>query len=96
MTSYVNLLEKYCWFDGFYRRAVDAELDLVLAWSNGEKWAIEVKRSSNPVPSKGFYFACDDLVVSKRLIVFPGEHSHRVAEHTEAVPLATALELIGS
>lgn len=80
----------------FYRTAVGAELDLVLAWPNGEKWAIEVKRSSNPVPSKGFYFACDDLAVSKRLIVFPGEHSHRVAAHTEAVPLATALELIGS
>jgi predicted AAA+ superfamily ATPase len=44
----------------FYRSSGGAEVDLLLAWPNGELWAIEVKRSLSPKVERGFHAACDD------------------------------------
>jgi uncharacterized protein len=50
----------------YYRTAGGAEIDLVLEFSIKEKWASEIKRSTTPTLSKGFYIACEDIKASKR------------------------------
>ena len=46
---------------GYYRTAGGAEIDLVVDMGAGEIWAIEIKRSTAPSVSRGFYNACEDL-----------------------------------
>lgn len=55
-----------------YRTARGEEVDLVLVQGGTPRAAIEVKRSSAPTMSAGFHRACDDLGVSQRYLVHPG------------------------
>lgn len=71
---------------GFYRTATGAEIDLLLEWPD-EKWAIEVKRSLNPVPERGFYSAIDDVKPSRSFVVYPGTERFRIAPNIEAISL---------
>ena len=57
----------------FYRTQVGAEIDLVLERGGKPEIAIEVKRSMAPSPEKGFAIACDDLQISQRYVVYPGQ-----------------------
>lgn len=70
----------------FYRTAAGAEMDLVLELG-GEHglWAIEVKRSLAPAPSKGFHHAREDLQPARTFIVYPGQDRY---------PLSTGVEII--
>ena len=80
----------------FYRTSGGAEIDLLLAWPDGQLWAVEIKRSLTPKPERGFYSACEDLAPSRKFIVYPGAERYRVAADIEAVPLAElAKELYG-
>ncbi len=71
---------------GFYRTAAGAEIDLVLQMGKKGLWAIEIKRSLTPQPSKGFWLACEDLRPSAKFMVYPG---------TETFPLKDGLQVIG-
>ena len=71
---------------GFYRTSAGAEIDLVLALGPKRLWALEVKRSLTPRPSKGFWLACEDLEPDLRFVIYPG---------TERFPLKDGLEAIG-
>lgn len=73
----------------FYRTSGGAEVDLLLAWPNGELWAIEVKRSLSPKVERGFHAACDDLAPARKLVVYPGNESFPLGNDILAVPLAT-------
>lgn len=55
----------------FYRTSNGAEVDLVLEFRSGATWVIEVKRSSAPTVSKGFYTAATDLGAARQLLVAP-------------------------
>lgn len=55
----------------FYRTSNGAEVDLVLEFRSGSTWVIEVKRSSAPSVSKGFYTAATDLGAVRKLLVAP-------------------------
>jgi uncharacterized protein len=72
----------------FYRTSHGAEIDLVLAWPDGEEWAIEIKRSLAPTLERGFYSALADLEPQRALIAYPGAEHYRLAPPIEAVPLA--------
>lgn len=72
----------------FYRTSGGAEIDLLLAWPDGQLWAVEIKRSLTPKPERGFYSACEDLTPSRKFVVYPGAERYRVAADIEAVPLA--------
>jgi predicted AAA+ superfamily ATPase len=74
------------WTAWFYRSAGGAEIDLVFENARG-RYAIEIKRSLTPVPSKGFAQACDDLSVRKRYLVYPGTTRFPHDAQTEFVPL---------
>lgn len=71
---------------GFYRTATGAEIDLVLEWPD-EKWAIEVKRSLNPAPERGFYSAIEDVQPTRSFVVYPGVERYRIAPNIEAISL---------
>ena len=67
------------------------EFDLLLEFGPGRLWAVEVKRSLNPQPAKGFHLACDDVKATHRFVVYPGKERYRLDASTEAVPLSVLL-----
>ena len=69
----------------FYRSSGGAEVDLVLALPGRGPWAIEIKRSLTPRPSRGFHSACEDIEPERKFVVYPGEHRYSIAEDIEAV-----------
>ena len=71
----------------FYRSSGGAEVDLLLLWPNGERWAIEIKRSTVPKLERGFHSACEDLQPARKLVVYPGQESYRLREDVHAVSL---------
>jgi predicted AAA+ superfamily ATPase len=71
----------------FYRTSGGAEIDLVLRWPEGHEWAIEVKRSLSPRPTRGMRSAMQDLDPERSFIVYPGKDRYRVDEQIEVVSL---------
>ncbi|MDE0169052.1 MAG: ATP-binding protein [bacterium] len=69
----------------FYRSSGGAEIDLVLTLPGRGPWAIEVKRSLDPRPRKGFHSACGDVRPEAKLVVYPGAERYRVTEDIEAI-----------
>lgn len=72
----------------FYRSNAGAEIDLLLAWTSGELWAIEIKRSLTPKLERGFYTACTDLNPTRKFVIYPGTERYRITADIEAIPLA--------
>jgi predicted AAA+ superfamily ATPase len=76
----------------FYRTSNGAEVDLVLEFRSGETWIVEIKRSSAPTVSKGFYAAASDLGSVRKLLVAPVEQTYPMKDGIEVMnPLAAAL-----
>lgn len=77
----------------FYRTQAGAEVDLVLEFDPGNRWAIEIKRStSRPAPSKGFHTACDDLQAQRRIVVYGGTRAFPQPNGVETLPLDELME----
>ena len=76
----------------YYGTPGGAEIDLVLEFSGKEKWAIEIKRSSVPALSKGFYLACEDIKPERRYVVYSGTESFSMANGVTAVSLYELME----
>ena len=75
----------------FYRTRAGAEIDLLLQLPNQQLWAIEIKRSSAPRTSRGFELAANDLGVSNRILVYPGDEEFPLSGETTTAPLKTAM-----
>lgn len=78
----------------FYRTSGGAEIDLLLVLPDGGLWAMEIKRSLDPRPSRGFHEACEDLHPSRRIVVYPGEESFPVSASVRAIGLREAVESV--
>ena len=77
----------------FYRTQAGAEVDVVLEFDPGNRWAVEIKRSaSRPTPSKGFHTACADLEVQRRFVVYGGTRAFPQPNGVETLPLARLME----
>ena len=64
-----------------YRSSGGAEIDLVVTLPGRGPWAIEVKRSLNPRPRKGFHSGCSDVRPESKFVVYPEQSatgSHRI------------------
>ncbi len=80
----------------FYRTSHGAEADLILTFRNGETLVIEVKRSSAPTVSKGFYLAATDVGATRKLLVAPVESSFPMKNGVEVMnPLAVSTLIAG-
>ena len=80
---------------GYYRTTGDAEVDLVIEIGS-ELWAIEIKRSSAPTVSRGFYSACEDLRPTRMIVVYAGDESFPMARDIEVVSVMDAMSLFAS
>lgn len=82
---------------GFYRTAAGAELDVVVELGS-KKYGFEIKFSSAPTVTKGFWQACQDVGVQHAYVVAPvpqGWPMKSTAAHTVDVisPLQLAWAL---
>ena len=80
----------------FYRSAAGAEIDLVLELPKGQRWAIEIKRSSAPAVSRGFHTAAADLEATARYVVHAGRDSFPLAHGVVAMTLADMQRALGA
>ena len=81
----------------FWRTSGGAEIDLLLVWPDGKKWAVEIKRSLSPKLERGFHSAQEDLKPERSFVVYPGTERYRISETVEAISLRDlALELRAS
>lgn len=75
----------------FYRTSHGAEVDLVLEFRSGVTWVVEIKRSSAPTLSKGFYIAALDVKASRKILVAPVDNPYPMREGVEVMnPLLAA------
>ena len=65
------------WNHYFYRTSSGVELDLVLEKA-GKTIAVEIKASTSPKPSKGFWEAVKDIKANKKYIIAPVKDSYPV------------------
>ena len=80
----------------FYRTSAGAEIDLLLSWGNSDLWIIEIKRSLDPHPRRGFHHARQDLAPTRSFVAYPGNERYRISEGLEAIPIAElAAEIAG-
>lgn len=79
----------------FYRTAAGAEIDLVLEFG-GRKgtWAVEIKRSLNAKPKRGFYNALEDIKPKRAFVVHGGTDQFPLADDIEAIGLRALMDLI--
>jgi predicted AAA+ superfamily ATPase len=78
----------------FYRTSHGAEVDLVLEFRGGETWVIEVKRSSAPTVSKGFYLAAADVGAVRKLLVAPVAQPYPMKDGLEVMSPLQAVALL--
>lgn len=78
------------WQLSFYRTASGAEMDVVAERGN-QKIGFEIKYSSAPALSKGFWSAMSDLKLDRAYVIAPIESGYPLATDVDVVP-ATELE----
>jgi len=80
----------------FFRTANGAEIDLLLCRGGKPRIAIEIKRSTAPVPSPGLYRSATSLGVDRVLVVYPGEETYPLKNGVIATPLLSLEDALAS
>jgi len=78
---------------GFYRTAAGAELDLVIERGT-RKVGVEIKFSSSPKPTKGFWQSLQDLQIDRAYVIAPVLRRYPLAEGVEVVPVAEVTTIL--
>lgn len=78
----------------FYRTSAGAEIDLVIEGRARRRYAIEIKRSSAPAVSKGFWNGRDDVKASEAIVIYPGDESIPLGAGVQAVGLHDAVRWV--
>jgi predicted AAA+ superfamily ATPase len=78
----------------YYRTAGGAEIDLVLEFGVGEKWAIEIKRGASLALKRGFYEACADIKPDKTFVIYGGADTFPLEGGITALPLQDFMNLL--
>lgn len=72
---------------GFYRTSAGAEIDLVMRLrGHAAPVAVEVKYSSTPKPTRGFWNALDDLGIERAFVIHPGKEEYPLDARVTAWP----------
>ncbi len=82
------------WQAAYYRAAKGDEIDLVMT-KRGRRVGIEVKASSAPSLTRGFWTAYDDLELTEAYVVAPVREPFPMGRGVEAVSLPGLLERLG-
>lgn len=83
------------WGLSFYRTATGAEMDVV-AERGERRIGFEIKLSSAPSLSKGFWSAMKDLQLEQAYVVAPVETGYPIAEKVEVLPAKDLTQLCAS
>lgn len=78
----------------FYRTSAGAEIDLILEFPGGEKWAIEIKSGLEPKLEKGFHNAIKDIKPDRSFVVYAGSDRYSVTEKTDAISLIELVQVL--
>lgn len=78
----------------YYRTAAGAEIDLMLEFASGEKWAIEIKRSRAPKREKCFHRAREDIKPDKSFVVYAGEERYPAGQGVDVIGLHEITKLV--
>jgi predicted AAA+ superfamily ATPase len=79
------------WQLSFYRTAAGAEVDIV-AERGSRRLAFEMKLSTAPKPTKGFWHALDDVKPEAAYVVAPVEAEYPLAENVHVIPPPVLME----
>lgn len=75
------------WKASFYRTSNGAEMDLVLE-KGTQRVAVEIKASTSPTLSKGFWLSRDSIEPDETCVIAPVDSTYAVAEQVTVMPLA--------
>ena len=92
-----NLLAVAPWWTlaSFYRTAAGAEIDLVLELpGRTAPWAIEIKHSLAPRPTRGFHNALEDLQPEKAFVVYAGAERYPMSREVEVIGVREMAEVL--
>jgi hypothetical protein len=78
----------------FYRTSAGAEIDLIVTLPGRKPWAVEIKRSLDPRPTRGFYSACEDIKPVASYVVYPGEERYAISKNVEAIGVTGITRLL--
>jgi len=78
----------------FYRSSAGAEIDLILQANQKKILALEIKRTSSPVISKGFKLGCEEIKATKRYYIIPHGEAFPLDKQTTAIGLPEFLKLM--
>jgi len=81
------------WQLSFYRTVSGAEMDVV-AERGTKKIGFEIKFSSAPKPSKGFWSAMSDLQLAHAYVIAPVQSGYPLARNVDVVPAAELAALL--
>jgi predicted AAA+ superfamily ATPase len=71
----------------FYRTHQGAECDLIIVKGNTVMACIEIKFTSSPKITKGFYISTEDLQCKNNFIIIPGEETYQISKNTTVIGL---------
>lgn len=80
------------WQLSFYRTSSGAEMDIV-AERGQRRIGFEIKFSSAPSLSKGFWFAMNDLQLEHAFVIAPVENGYPLAPNVDVIPPAELAQL---
>lgn len=84
------------WKGYFYRTSAGAEIDLLIEEPGGRsRWAVEIKYSTTPVLSRGFWSALKDLGLDKGYVVCPTREPYPLSQSVTAMPVHELLKMLG-
>jgi hypothetical protein len=78
----------------FYRTSAGAEIDLILEFSGGKTWAIEIKSGLVPKLEKGFHKAIEDIKPDRSFVVYSGSDRFPVTGKTDAISLIELAQIL--
>jgi predicted AAA+ superfamily ATPase len=78
----------------FFRTAAGAEIDLLLERPRGKRIALEIKLSSAPKPTRGFWSGIADVKPSAAYVVYPGKERYLLGRGVEALPVSMLGEVL--
>lgn len=80
------------WQLSFYRTAAGAEID-VIAERGNKRIGFEIKFSSAPTLSRGFWSAVSDLELERAYVIAPVEAGYPLSQNVEVVPAVDLKQL---
>ncbi len=72
---------------GYYRTAAGSELDVVVEQGT-QRWGFELKFSSTPSVTKGFWQSCQDLQLKRAAVVAPVSRAYPLKAGAEVIPVS--------